>query len=87
VVSQYSEVDVQALAYLVTVVIHRLQETDRLWWNEFLDEIKADRNSSPAGSARDKILSKAISIVDQALAQEPDTSESNPQPARVKDGS
>lgn len=38
-------IDSQAMSYLMTIVIHRLQETDPAWWQEFLGEMKADRNT------------------------------------------
>jgi hypothetical protein len=68
----------------VTVVIHRLHETDPAWWREFLREIRADRNSSPVGSFRNQVLTKVLSIVEQAV--QPDAA-SNPKPARDADGS
>jgi len=67
VVSRDLDSDVQALAYLVTVLIHRLHETDPAWWQEFRDELKADRVAVPVGSVKDKVLQRAIGIVEESL--------------------
>jgi hypothetical protein len=31
-----AEIDPRALSYLMTAVIHRLHETDPVWWRDFL---------------------------------------------------
>jgi hypothetical protein len=67
VVSRDLDTDVQALSYLVTVLVHRLHESDPTWWREFLDELKADRVASPVGSAKDKVLRRAIGIVEHSI--------------------
>jgi hypothetical protein len=67
VVSRDLDSDVQALSYLVTVLIHRLHESDPKWWRELLDELKADQASSPVGTSRDKILRRAIGIVEHSI--------------------
>jgi hypothetical protein len=61
------DVDVQALAYLVTVLIHRLHENDPIWWQEFRDEIKQARTASPVGSVKAKVLERAIGIVEESM--------------------
>ena len=66
-VSRDLEIDVQALAYLVTVLIHRLHENDHAWWQEFRDEMKAARIAAPVGSIKDKVLERAVGIVEDAL--------------------
>ncbi len=66
-VSRDLEVDVQALAYLVTVLIHRLHENDPQWWQEFQDELKRDRTLSPVGTATDKVLQRVLGIVEEAM--------------------
>ena len=66
-VSRNLDIDVQALAYLVTVLIHRLHENDRAWWQEFRDEVKAARIAAPVGSLKDKVLGRALNIVEGAL--------------------
>jgi hypothetical protein len=42
----------RALSYLMTVVIHRLHETDPAWWRELLEEIKTERKSDCAWFSR-----------------------------------
>ncbi len=68
------EIELQALSYLVTSVIHRLHETDPVWWREFLDDIKSQKNTIETGTASgrraDKVLTRAISIVEHALVAE-----------------
>jgi hypothetical protein len=66
-VSRDVDIDVQALAYLVTVLIHRLHEGDQAWWREFRDEMKAARTAAPVGSVKDKVLQRAVGIVEDAL--------------------
>lgn len=66
-VSRDLEVDVQALAYLVTVLIHRLHENDPQWWQEFHDELKQDRTLSPIGTVKDKVLQSVLGIVEEAM--------------------
>lgn len=66
-VSRNLDIDVQALAYLVTVLIHRLHENDRAWWQEFRDDVKAARIAAPVGSVKDKVLGRAVNIVEDAL--------------------
>jgi hypothetical protein len=66
-VSRDLDIDVQALAYLVTVLIHRLHESDPSWWREFRDDLKADQASAPVGTVRDKVLQKAIGIVEDSM--------------------
>jgi len=61
------DVDVQALVYLVTVLIHRLHESDSSWWREFRDDLKTDRASAPVGTMRDKVLKKAIGILEDSM--------------------
>jgi hypothetical protein len=67
VVSRDLDIDVQALAYLVTVLIHRLHESDPAWWREFLGEMRADQAAELTGTVRDKVLRKAISIVEYSV--------------------
>jgi hypothetical protein len=67
VVSRDLDIDVQAVAYLVTVLIHRLHENDRAWWQEFRDEMGQSRTVAPVGSIKDKILERAIDIVDESM--------------------
>lgn len=68
------EIELQALSCLVTSVIHRLHETDPVWWREFLDDIRSQKNAiepgTASGSRADKVLTRAISIVERALATE-----------------
>ena len=59
--------DVQALVYLVTVLIHRLHETDPAWWREFRDEIEQIRTSVVPSSTNDKVLGRALSIVEESI--------------------
>jgi hypothetical protein len=66
-VSRDLDIDVQALAYLVTVLIHRLHESDPSWWRESRDELKTDQASAPVGTIRDKVLQKAIGIVEDSM--------------------
>ena len=66
-VSRDLDVDVQALAYLVTALIHRLLANDSAWWQEFRDELKTDRIAEPAGSLKDKVLERAIGIIEEAI--------------------
>lgn len=62
------EVDVRALSYLMTAVIHRLHEKDPDWWREFLGEINAERNTAAGADAQtEQVLQKAIAIVEHAL--------------------
>jgi len=65
--SRDTDSDVQALAYLVTVLIHRLHENDPAWWRGFRDELKADQALAQVGTMRDKVLQKAVAIVEQSL--------------------
>jgi len=67
VVSRDLDSDVQALAYLVTVLIHRLHENDRAGWQEFRNEIRAARIAAPVGTVKDKVLQRAVGIVEDAL--------------------
>jgi hypothetical protein len=62
-----SEISLQALTYLVTVLIHRLHESDPAWWQEFRDEIKQTRAVAPAGSVKDKVLERALVIVEESI--------------------
>lgn len=68
------EIELQALSYLVTSVIHRLHETDPVWWREFLGDIKSQKNAivpgTASGASADKVLARAIGIVEHALAAE-----------------
>jgi hypothetical protein len=65
------EIDVRALSYLMTAVIHRLHEKDPGWWREFLGEIKAQRNTvGGAAMQTEEVLQKAIAIVEHALKPE-----------------
>jgi len=83
VVSPELEIDVKALSYLVTVVICRLHDIDPAWCRDLLAELKADRMAASAAS--DKLFQRAISIVEQAIAEE--ALPANPQKsAVVKDG-
>ena len=66
-VSRDLDSDVQALVYLVTVLIHRLHENDPAWWQEFRDEIKQTRIAAPAGSVKDKVLQRALGIVEESI--------------------
>ena len=66
-VTRFLDIDVQALAYLVTVLIQRQHENDRAWWQEFRDEITAARIAAPVGSVKDKVLERTIGIVEDAL--------------------
>ena len=61
------DIDVQALAYLVTVLIHRLHENDQAWWQEFRDEIKAAQISTPVGSVKNRVLQRSVNFVEDAL--------------------
>jgi hypothetical protein len=72
VVSRDLDSDVQALVYLVTVLIHRLHENDSAWWQEFRDEINRDRSSAPVGSIKDKVLARALGIVDESIRGQAD---------------
>jgi hypothetical protein len=60
-----AEVDVQALSYLVTAVIHRLHETDPAWWREFLGEMRSERKAVPGDTVQ--VLDRAIAIVEHAV--------------------
>jgi hypothetical protein len=68
VVSHELEIDVRALSYLVTVVIHRLHDIDPAWCRDLLAELKTDRMAASAGS--DKLFLRAIGIVEQTIAGE-----------------
>jgi hypothetical protein len=83
------EIQLQALSYLMTTVIHRLHETDPAWWQETLKEIRAERKAlvrnAPGADIADRVLVHAIGIVGHALAQ--DSPPAKPQKsAVVKDG-
>jgi hypothetical protein len=67
VVSCDLDIDVQALAYLVTVLIHRLHENDRTWWQEFRDEMTQARMDSLGGSVKARVLDRAIALVDDSI--------------------
>ena len=77
------EIDVRALSYLVTVVIRRLHDIDPAWCRDLLRELKQDRMSAAPGS--DKLFSRAIGIVERAIAEEhpPETRQKS---AVVRDG-
>lgn len=57
---------------LVTTVIHRLHEKDSAWWQETLREITAERKAlvrgAPGADVADRVLARAIGIVEHALA-------------------
>jgi hypothetical protein len=72
VVSRDVDIDVQALAYLVTVMIHRLHESDQAWWCEFQDEMKQARAGSAVGSVKAKVLDRALGIVNDSLRDHSD---------------
>jgi hypothetical protein len=63
------DLEVRALSYLMTAVTHRLHETDPSWWNEFLDDMRADRKSARGDDAQ--VLDRAIGIVEYALKPQP----------------
>jgi hypothetical protein len=83
VVSPELEIDLKALSYLVTVVIRRLHDIDPAWCRDLLAELKADRTAAPAGT--DRLLRRAIGIVEQAIAEE-NPLETPQNSAVVKDG-
>jgi hypothetical protein len=60
------EIDVRALSYPVTAVIHRLHETDPAWWSDFPDEIRSARTATAA-----HVLDRALVIVEHALKPQP----------------
>lgn len=70
--SPESDIHLQALSYLMTTVIHRLHETDPGWWQETLKEIKSEKKAlvrgAPGADVADLVLTRAISIVEHALA-------------------
>jgi len=66
-VSRDLDVDVQALTYLVTVLIHRLRENDPTWWQEFRDEVELARIVSSVGSVKAKVLERTIGLLERAF--------------------
>jgi len=89
VVSPDRDIELQALSYLMMTVIHRLHETDPAWWQETLNEIRAERKAlvrgAPGTDIADRVLARAIGIVEHSLAQ--DSPPAKPQKsAVVKDG-
>lgn len=44
-VARELEIHLQALSYLMTTVIHRLNEADPAWWQELLKEFKAEKRA------------------------------------------
>ena len=64
------EIDVRALSYLMTAVIHRLHEKDPSWWREFLGEIEAQRNTAAGDGSGSQVLDRAIRLVEHALKPE-----------------
>jgi hypothetical protein len=74
-----AEIDVRALSYLVTAVIHRLHEKDPSWWREFLGEIRAQRNTAAGDGSGSQVLDRAIRLVEHALKPESPTAARNGQ--------
>jgi hypothetical protein len=63
------ELEVRALSYLLTAVIHHQHEIDPFFWPAFLQEIKADHKSAQGVDAQ--VLGRAIAIIDHALKPQP----------------
>jgi hypothetical protein len=89
VVARELEIHLQALSYLMTVVIHRLHETDPDWWQELLKEIKAEKKAivrdAPGADNAALVLAHVISIVEHSLAQDSPSAKPQKSVAR-KDG-
>jgi tryptophan 2,3-dioxygenase len=70
--------------------VYRLHETDPVWWQELLKEIKAERKAivrtAPGADLAELVLQRAIGIVEQALASEDAHSEKTRKSAVRKDG-
>jgi hypothetical protein len=45
-----------------------------MWWTEFRDEMKVARIAAPVGSVKDKVLQRAVGIVEDALKDHGDES-------------
>jgi hypothetical protein len=66
--SRDAELDLRALTYLMTAVIHRLHETDPAWWRDFLDEMKSQRDTPDVRAEDDhEVLRRAINLVEHSL--------------------
>jgi hypothetical protein len=61
------ELNLRALNYLMTAVIHRLHETDGGWWRDFLTEMKAQASAASVDTNDREVLKRAISIVEHSL--------------------
>jgi len=62
------QLDLRALAYLMTAVIHRLHETDPAWWRDFLEEMKGQINAEGTTTHDEReMLNRAVRIVEHSL--------------------
>jgi len=61
------ELNLRALTYLMTAVIHRMNETDPAWWRDFLAEMKAQRDSPGMQDDDREMLKRAIGLVEHSL--------------------
>jgi hypothetical protein len=61
------ELNLRALNYLMTAVIHRLHETDSAWWRDFLAEMKAQESAPTVEADNRAVLRRAIGIVEHSL--------------------
>ncbi|MGA7238843.1 MAG: hypothetical protein WBY44_24385 [Bryobacteraceae bacterium] len=64
-------VHVEALSYLVTLLVQRMYEKEPVWCQELLEGIRSDRNATapPAAQAGfvDDVFRKSISIPERAM--------------------
>lgn len=66
--SRDAELEVQALRYLLTAVIHRLHETDREWWRDLLEEIKGEYAGRLVGGDDREVIESVIRILEHAVS-------------------
>jgi hypothetical protein len=62
------ELNLRALNYLMTAVIHRMNEADPVWWRDFLQEMKGQIDSPRLTAQGEReMLTRAIRIVEHSL--------------------